>query len=269
MQKIIKDTLLDIFSELKFWKYYIYRAYLVLESQYKGTKLGILWEPISQSVGAIFISVLWLELMDMNKSDFKAFYFYIFAGFTFWTVINTIIIRGCVYFHNRRDLFYLEGRHLSFYAFELIAETLSRFFLMIGFMMIISVALFDVYFLKNLMLLLYVLISTVVASIGCICFLGVYSFIKRDIREIVRSIMRIAFFMTPVVWSLEKLGDYQDFIWLNPAYTYFLLFRGVFIDNEWTIFALLLNALVSLSLLFLGLMAISKHTDKIMKQSTG
>lgn len=71
------------------------------------------------------------------------------------------------------------------------------------------------------LLILPALILLVMNAIWVGLLFGVLCTRFRDIPQIVQSIMRIAFFMTPVIWMPEQLGTRAYLALLNP-FTYFV-----------------------------------------------
>jgi lipopolysaccharide transport system permease protein len=53
----------------------------------------------------------------------------------------------------------------------------------------------------------------------------------RDIQQIVASVMQLAFFMTPVIWKPELLGDRQWLLPLNPFFVLMETVRGPLVEG--------------------------------------
>ena len=57
-------------------------------------------------------------------------------------------------------------------------------------------------------------------------FLGMVCARFRDVGQIVANVMQLAFFLTPVIWKPELLGDRQVWLPLNPFYAMLEMVRG-------------------------------------------
>ena len=53
----------------------------------------------------------------------------------------------------------------------------------------------------------------------------------RDIAPIVASLMQLAFFMSPVLWKPELLGDKARWLPLNPFYVLMETVRGPLVEG--------------------------------------
>jgi lipopolysaccharide transport system permease protein len=62
-------------------------------------------------------------------------------------------------------------------------------------------------------------------------FLGMLCARFRDIAPIVASVMQLAFFMSPVLWKPELLGDKARWLPLNPFYTIMETVRGPLVEG--------------------------------------
>lgn len=54
----------------------------------------------------------------------------------------------------------------------------------------------------------------------------------RDIQQIVASVMQLAFFMTPVIWKPELLGEWQVLLPLNPFFVLMETVRGPLVEGS-------------------------------------
>jgi lipopolysaccharide transport system permease protein len=62
-------------------------------------------------------------------------------------------------------------------------------------------------------------------------FLGMLCARFRDIAPIVASLMQLAFFMSPVLWKPELLGEKAVWLPLNPFYTVMETVRGPLVEG--------------------------------------
>ncbi len=74
--------------------------------------------------------------------------------------------------------------------------------------------------------LLFVLDAFAVATL-----FGMLSARFRDIGPIVASVMQIAFFMSPVIWKPELLGERQRYLPLNPFFVVMETVRGPLVEG--------------------------------------
>ncbi|MCQ4162312.1 ABC transporter permease [Roseomonas sp. GC11] len=70
-----------------------------------------------------------------------------------------------------------------------------------------------------------------VNAVATALFLGMLCARFRDIGQIVANVMQMAFFLTPVIWKPELLGEKAKWLPLNPFYTMLELVRGPLVEG--------------------------------------
>jgi lipopolysaccharide transport system permease protein len=70
-----------------------------------------------------------------------------------------------------------------------------------------------------------------VDAFAAVLFLGMLCARFRDIGPIVGSVMQLSFFLTPVMWKPELLGEWQFLLPLNPFYAVLETVRGPLVEG--------------------------------------
>jgi lipopolysaccharide transport system permease protein len=64
-------------------------------------------------------------------------------------------------------------------------------------------------------------------------FLGVICTRFRDLTHLVNTVMRVMFFLTPIIWLPEQLGErVMQFLWWNPFAHFIWIFRTPILDGD-------------------------------------
>src|SRR5262249_35858658 len=75
------------------------------------------------------------------------------------------------------------------------------------------------------------LVLIVLTGAWVVLLLGLICARFRDIPEIVRSVMRVVFFLTPVIWQPDLVSRRAVFLTTNPFYHYIELLRGPLLNK--------------------------------------
>lgn len=95
------------------------------------------------------------------------------------------------------------------------------------------------------------MVATLAFGLGI--FLGVLNVFSRDIAQVVTVVVNLWFWLTPIVYSTDMIGDnIKNLIELNPMTALVGVYQDVLVFNKWPDWGSLLPALI-LTLVMLGL----------------
>lgn len=188
-----------------------------LKRRYRRSLLGPLWLTLSLAILVAALGMLYGELMGHQASRYIP---HVALGFIAWQFIQGVVTDSCNVFISMRNWIQNVRMPLSVFVFRMVWEHLIT----MGHNALVYVGvalLFGIYAGWAGLLILPALILLVMNAIWVGLLFGVLCTRFRDIPQIVQSIMRIAFFMTPVIWMPEQLGTRAYLALLNP-FTYFV-----------------------------------------------
>ena len=111
--------------------------------------------------------------------------------------------------------------------------------------------------------LIYGVVLMLISGLGFIFLFGAISFFYQDVKQVIHSVMRLAFLLTPIIWRKERLGDYQDLVFLNPFYCYIEICRNGLLGQPVESKVVVIGTLLTLSIFLLGVMFISISEKRI------
>jgi len=79
--------------------------------------------------------------------------------------------------------------------------------------------------------------------------------------------MRVAFLLTPIIWHVERLGEYQKYVYLNPFYNYLALCRDGLLKGGAGMIEIAVASGLSIVLLILGFIVLAKFKIKIRERA--
>lgn len=238
-------ALADLVEGLKCWRLWTYLGWYDVKQRYDRSKLGPLWVTISMGAMVGSLSLLYSSILNQ---EFSTFLPYLSLGFILWALISSFIVDGCMTFVASAGIIKQICLPISMHVFRLVWKNLILF----GHNFIIYLILLVVASINlNWNILLFFPALLLIVLNGCwICaLLGIIGTRFRDIPPIVGSVMQIAFFVTPIIWTVDNLPKGKlVFVDVNPFFHLIDLIRGPLLGHAPD----LLSWLVSLGMIVVG-----------------
>lgn len=207
-------------SEISASKKYAFLIVLLawneIKQRYKRSVIGPFWLTISMSVMIATIGFVFSQVFDSSLDEFIP---YLAVGIILWTLISSTLEESC-------DIFVQSGRlikQLNIPFFVYIAQVLLKSTLIFAHNIILIPVLFII-FSKEVNLAFFMLIPGFVVFIANLAWVAiVLSTIctrYRDLLQIVRNLIQVAFYVTPVIWMPSQIPERFNNILLqyNPGY---------------------------------------------------
>ena len=252
----IKNDFLQVRDYLRFA---MVKAAIRLQLQYNKTIVGLLWEPLSLLIVTVALCAIWSVVL--TESNFFDFFYFVLAGMLIWNFISSIISRGVNVFYVHTVQLKSRYAPLSLPIIEDLVYELYRFILSL--LLFLPLFLFHSANLVSMLWFFYGLILMLVSGLGFVFLFGAISFFYQDVKQVILSIMRLAFLLTPIIWRKERLGIYQDFVLLNPFYCYIEICRNGMLGQPTEPRVLIIGTLLTIVIFTLGLFFISSNEKKI------
>ena len=193
-------------------------AWLDTVCQYRRSRIGPLWETINVLVMLLGLSVVSSAVFGSSVSSIIA---YVGLGIITWSAIAALVIEGAGTFV--RNAAYVNNSTLGLDLY--VARSVFKIMITFGHHVIIYVigvvfALVPVGWTSLLaiigIILLFVNGFWVVMVLGFICARF------RDVELIVRNLMQLAFFVTPVFWNYRQIASNRQFLVEYNVLFYFI-----------------------------------------------
>jgi ABC-type polysaccharide/polyol phosphate export permease len=193
-------------------------AWLDTVCQYRRSRIGPLWETLNVLVMLLGLSVVSSAIFGSSVSDIIA---YVGVGIIVWSAISALVIEGGGVFV--RNAGYLSNSTLGLGLY--VGRTVFKIMITFGHHAIIYLlglvfALVPLSWTSLLaipgIILLFVNGFWVVMVLGFICAR------YRDVELIVRNLMQLAFFVTPVFWNYRQIASDRQFLVEYNVLFYFI-----------------------------------------------
>jgi len=239
--------LVDGFSRRELW---IALAHDDMRQRFRRTLFGLAWLTISYTV---FVAAKVLIFGQLISTPIEWFAVYVTVGFLAWQFMNSIVIDSCTAFINSENWILGIRLPVSVFIFESIARECLVFFysaiVAVAVLLIVQHPITPVALMVIPAFAIY-LINAVFAHM----LLGIACMRYRDLSPLIQTLMRVLFFLTPLIWTPEQVGGLQRWLWWNP-FTYFIdIFRAPIVDGVIPVHSWMI---VGLMTLVLGIIAFS------------
>ena len=193
-------------------------AWLDTVCQYRRSKIGPVWETINVLVMTFGIAVVSSAVIGGTVTDQIG---YIGLGIIVWTAITALISEGTSAFVRNREYILSSNLSIDFY----VARMIFRIFItfchhLVLYFVGVAFGLITLHWAALLaipgMLLLFVNGFWVITLLALVCAR------YRDVELIVRNLLQLAFFITPVFWDYRQIVSNRKFIVDYNVLFYFL-----------------------------------------------
>lgn len=207
-------ALQDILSGLSLWTLWGKLGWNDILQRYRRSLLGPLWLTASMAIMVISLGIVYAKIFKAELSDFMPF---LCTGLLIWGYISAILSEAGMLFTGAES--YIKQIRLPFSLYVLRFMWSKIIIFAHNFVIYFGVI---IYFqiwpgVVSLYAILGFLLVTLNGALTSIC-LGMMSARFRDIPQIVASVIQIVFFITPIMWKPELLGEHQDLMRFNPFY---------------------------------------------------
>ncbi len=185
--------------------------------RYRRSVLGPLWLTLSLAILVTALGLLFGRLMDVPLERYVP---HVALGFIAWQFIQGAMSDGCNVFISNKGWLTNVRSPLSLFVFRMVWEHL----IMMGHNALVYVGvvvLFGIHAGATGLLIVPALVLLIANAIWVGLLFGTLCARFRDIPQIVQSLMRVAFFVTPIIWMPDQLGERGYLALFNP-FTYFV-----------------------------------------------
>jgi lipopolysaccharide transport system permease protein len=217
----------DVREGFRRWRLAAALARLDVRNRYRGSVLGPFWMTLSTAIMVTGIGLLYSALFKLDLREYLPF---LAVSLLVWTTINQIVTDACT----------------SLIASEAIIRQMPvpytvhvlRFVFRNGIsaahslpLILVVFAIFGVLPGPEALLALVGLLLLAVNALAGGLLLGMICARFRDIQQIVASTMQFFFFLSPVLWKPELLGENRAWLPLNPFYALMETVRGPLVEG--------------------------------------
>ncbi len=198
-------------------------AWLDTVCQYRRSKLGPLWETVNVLVMVVGMTIVSSAVIGGSTTELAP---YIGLGIIIWTALTAIITDGTTAFIRNSASITSANFSIDLY----VGRTLFKAMINFGHhavLYLLGILLLPMYFGWICLLGVLGLLLLVINGYWVVVFFAFVTARFRDIEMIVRNLLQLAFFVTPVFWDYRRVaGDRQFIVDYNILYYYIEIIRA-------------------------------------------
>lgn len=204
---------------------------------YRSSYLGMLWAFLSPLLMVVLLTLVFSEILNIRFKEVTGdsalnFGLYLYCGLLPFTTYSEALSRGVNVIRRnsemvQRVVFPVEILPLSTVLTSLIQAAFGLGALM--FVLLVVEQRLHV----SVLLLPIVLVPQVLFVLGLTYLMAVAGTYLPDVREALRAVIRASFFITPVIWPVERVPDnLRLLVDLNPLAFLVGAYRDLVLDGE-------------------------------------
>lgn len=243
-------------------KFFLYKELIIifltrdLLASYKQTLFGPLWIVINPIITSFVFVLIFNKIGKIQTGEIPPFLFF-FLGISLWNFLQANTIQISNFYNANSGLFskvyfprlivpisYLLTNSIKFFIQFFIFFLLSLFFFNIK---------LDLNF-NSIFIILYIFLYTSLFSFFFGLLLNAFTYIIKDISNIMTYFFTILFFLTPVAYSVSSVPDkFKNLLVFNPLSQIFELLRyAIFSIGEINFFFIFVGIVFLFTLILIG-----------------
>ena len=193
-----------------------------IRRRYRRSVLGPFWLTISMGVFVAALGTLYGALLRVELAEYVP---YLALGFIVWTLVSSMFTEGCVAFTGAEGIIKQTTQPLSVHMYRIAWRNIIVF-CHNAIIFVVVALVFSHWPGWTGLLALPGLVLVCLNGVWAGLLLGIVSARFRDVPPLVASIMRVAFFLTPIIWMPSLLPGRALLLEFNPFYHFLELVRA-------------------------------------------
>lgn len=252
----------DLRGGVRLWRLIWTLAFSDIKLRYRGSALGPFWLTISTGVQIGAMAFLYADLFH---TDIHTYLPYLAVSIISWNYLNTLISDGCTCFSQADAL--IKGTRMPFTVHA--ARSVVRNTIVLTHNIVIVVIVFvimgvheSLYSFAAIPAFCLWLVDAFAISL----LFGAFCARFRDVPQIIMSVMLIAFFLTPIMWSPKVLENHPGaelLIRFNPFFYILEILRAPLLGTPMTTDMVLKALIISAAIVVVSAVGFARTRGRI------
>ncbi len=215
-------ALRDLVAGLQHWHLWGLVGWQDIRQRYRRSVLGPFWLTLSMGVLVGTLGFLYGALFKIEVAEYLPF---LALGFLAWGLISGVITDGCSAFIDSEHFIKQVKLPFSTFVFRVLWRNLIIFAHNFAVYVVVAIV-FGIWAGWAGLLLIPGLVLIIGTAVWAGLLFGMICARFRDVPPIVTSLLQVAFFLTPIIWKPELLGNRIAFVQINPFFHFVELVRA-------------------------------------------
>jgi ABC-type polysaccharide/polyol phosphate export permease len=220
----------DLIASFKAPGFWLYGAWIDAALRYRSQALGAFWMVGSTLAFVILLGTLYSRVL---KVDSDLYYGHVATGYAFWLFIQQSLNMSTRIY--KRNVSLIQNGYVKYVEYVLRLVCTQAINLGYNLLVVIGVILLTpVHVTAEALVLIVTVPLLLLAVLGMCIVLSIVSARYPDIGELVQTLLRLFFFITPIIWmpGQGKGAIIGTFLYGNPFYYLIEIVRGPLVYNQ-------------------------------------
>lgn len=218
----------DLRTGLSRWRLAAALARLDVRNRYRGSVLGPFWLTLSAAIMVTGLGFLYAVLFKMTLRDYLP---WLAVSLMIWNTINQIVTESCTSLISAEGIIRQLPLPYTVHALRCVMRNLVVAAHSLPLILVVF-AVCGVLPSAGALMAIPGLVLITINAFAAAIFLGMICARFRDIAQIVASTLQFVFFVSPVIWKPELLGDKAVWLPLNPIFVLMETVRGPLVSGS-------------------------------------
>jgi ABC-type polysaccharide/polyol phosphate export permease len=197
-------------------------AYQDIKLRYRGSMLGPFWVTLTNLVMIVAMGAIYGRLFHLDVAHYVP---YIMTGLLVWQFVSGMIIESCTTFTGAADVIQQVPMPFSVQAYRVVYRNvllLAHNAVIVPFGLLLFRVPTDWRVIEIVPALALLSLNGLWISL----LVGAISTRFRDIPPIIANVVQVLFFLTPIFWPLDQVGNLREVLALNPFFAWIDVVRA-------------------------------------------
>lgn len=256
----IADALRDILSGLARLRLVVTIVGADFANRYKGTLLGMFWLTATALMTVLGLGLIYSQIF---QTDFRSYLPYVAMGMMVWGMLSAFVTEGTGVFSNAQSVYSQMRLPVSLFVYTLVGRTAYAFFfrslVLVPLLLVRGepIGLIDAAeALGGLFLLFWI-------GLWAAYPLGLLGARYKDTSQFAAAFVTFTFFITPVFWQGDRLGEYSYLVDFNPFHHFINVVRGPLLNLPDVGLSFIVAGAVAVILPVMAVLCLAAHRHRM------
>lgn len=227
--------------------------------RYRRSTLGPFWITISMGIMAAALGSLYSRVLNIDPSVYIP---YLVLGWATWYFISALVTESCQVFISNASSIKEVNVPMSIYIYRAIWRSLIIFAHNILIYVVLIFG-FQLWPTQTVFLIFPALLIYLLNGMWLGMLFGTLNVRYRDLAQIVNNIMRLMFFVTPIIWSADNSRVPSVVIDFNPFYYFVEIIRAPLLGSAPPLYMWLIVLLITVCGWIAALLVYTRYSSRI------
>jgi ABC-type polysaccharide/polyol phosphate export permease len=204
----------EVVAGFRAWRVWGIMGWDDIRQRYRRSVIGPFWITLSMAVFILVLGVIYSRLFHVTLEDFLP---YLTVGFVVWGFMSAAVNDSCIAFIDANRIIKQIKLPYSVYVLRVV----WRNFVIFLHTIVIFIPIAIIFKIQPNLTMLYEIPGLLLVGVNLIWLTTVIAILStryRDILPIVGTVISLAMFATPIMWTIGALGDGKIIAEVNPVY---------------------------------------------------